>query len=89
MEEIATLLTVLIIGFLFCLTGGLILGAVLSPLLLVLWILKKKRNSKTFKIVFKKCDKMHIMQNLTYDQLVMIKKAIVRKRYKITEVSNA
>ena len=89
MEEIAAILTVLIIGFLFCLTGGLILGAVLSPFLLVIWIIKKKRNSKAFKIVFQKCDKMHLMQNLTYDQLFMIKKAIMRKHYKIIEVSNA
>lgn len=89
MEELATLLMVMIIGFLFCLTGGLILGAVLSPLLLVLWIIKRKRNLKAFKVVFQKCDKTHSMQNLTYDQLVMVKKAIIRKHYKIIEVSNA
>ena len=89
MEEIATLLMVLIIGFLICCIGGLIFGAVLSPLLLVLWIIKRKRNSKAFKIVFEKGDKTHLMHNLTYNQLVMIKKAIVRKRYKITGVSNA
>lgn len=88
MEEIATLLMVLIIGFLVCLTGGLILGAVLSPLLLVIWTIKRKRNAKVFKVVFQKCDKTHSMQNLTYDQMVMVKKAIIRKQYKIKEVSN-
>lgn len=89
MEEIASLLTALIIGFLFCITGGLILGAVLSPLFLILWIVKKKQNSKAFKIVFEMGSKMHLMQNLTYGQLVMIRKAIMRKHYKIIEVSNA
>lgn len=89
MEEIATLLMVLIIGFLICCIGGLIFGAVLSPLLLVLWIIKRKRNSKAFKIVFQKCDKRHSMQNLTYDQLIMVKKATIRKQYKIKEVSSA
>ena len=89
MEEIATLLMVLIIGFLVCLTGGLILGAVLGPLLLVLWTIKRKRNLKAFKVVFEKCDKMHTMQNLTYDQMVMVRKAIIRKQYRIKEVSNA
>lgn len=88
MEEIATLLLVLIIGFLFCCTGGLILGVVLSPMFLVLWIIKRKRNLKAFKIVFQKCNKMHSMQNLNYNQLSMVKKAIIRKNYKIIEVSN-
>lgn len=89
MEEIATLLMVLIIGFLVCCVGGLILGAVLSPLLLVIWIIKRKRNLKAFKVVFQKGDKTHLMQNLTYNQSVMVKKAIIRKQYKIIEVSNA
>ena len=88
MEEIATIILIMIIGFLFCCAGGLILGVVLSPLFLVLWIIKKKRSLKAFKIVFQKCDKMHSMQNLNYDQFMMVKKAIIRKNYKILEVSN-
>lgn len=88
MEEIATIILVMIIGFLFCCAGGLILGVVLGPLFLVLWIIKQKRNKKVYKVVFQKCDKMHSMQNLNYDQFMMVKKAIIRKNYKIVEVSN-
>lgn len=92
MEEMATIILVMIIGFLFCCAGGLILGVVLSPLFLVLWIIKQKRNKKVYKVVFQKSSQdnsqVHIMQNLNYNQLSMVKKAIIRKGFKIAEVSN-
>ena len=92
MEEIATIILVMIIGFLFCCAGGLILGVVLSPLFLALWIIKQKRNKKVYKVVFQNSpqdsSQVHTLQNLNHDQLTMVKKAIIRKNYKIIEVIN-
>lgn len=88
MDEIATLLLILIIGFLFCCAGGLILGAVLSPLFLVLWLIKRKKNSLAYHVSFNKAGKVHAMQNLEYNQFMMVRKSIIKKGYKITEVRN-
>ena len=88
MEEIATLLLVLIIGFLFCCAGGLILGVVLSPLFLVLWLIKRKKNKLTYHVSFNRAGKVHAMQNLDYNQFMMVRKSIIKKGYRITEVRN-
>ena len=88
MDEIATLLLVLLVGFLFCCAGGLILGAVLSPLFLVLWLIKRKKNKLIYHVSFNRAGEVHAMQNLDYNQFMMVRKSIIKKGYKITEVRN-
>ena len=88
MDEIATLLLVLLVGFLFCCAGGLILGAVLSPLFLVLWLIKRKKNGLAYHVSFNRAGKVYTMQNLNCNQFMMVRKSIIKKGYKITEVKN-
>lgn len=88
MDEIATLILVLIIGFLFCCAGGLILGAVLSPMFLVLWLIKRKKNSIVYHVSFNRVGKVHTMQNLNCNQFSMVRRSIIKKGYRITEVRN-
>lgn len=88
LDELITVVIVIIIGLLFCLFGGLLAWACLGPFILVAWIVGKclgKTNIHKSITATNKQGHTIKLDNLTSDQYNMVRKSLVKRGYKIVK----